>query len=91
LSISRRVVASQALTTEKRLARQTLAHFSRAQELLRQGDWAPYGQQVNKKLQVVAIADEDAVTARKPFILILSHPLAHPRSDLTAVHSSAAE
>jgi uncharacterized protein len=42
------VVATQALTTEKELARQALAHFSRAQELLRQGDWAGYGDELKK-------------------------------------------
>ena len=42
------VVATQALTTEKELARQALSHFSRAQELLRQGDWAGYGDELKK-------------------------------------------
>jgi uncharacterized membrane protein (UPF0182 family) len=40
--------ATQASTTEKELARQALAHFSRAQELLRQGDWAGYGDELKK-------------------------------------------
>ena len=39
---------TQALATEKGLASQALAHFSRAQELLRQGDWAGYGQELKK-------------------------------------------
>ena len=42
------VVATQALATEKELARQALAHFSRAQELQRQGDWAGYGDELKK-------------------------------------------
>jgi hypothetical protein len=42
------VVATQQLTTEKELARQALGHFSRAQELLRQGDWAGYGEELKK-------------------------------------------
>jgi uncharacterized protein len=42
------VVATQTLTAEKELARQALAHFSRAQELLRQGDWAGYGDELKK-------------------------------------------
>jgi hypothetical protein len=42
------MVATQALTTEKELARQALVHFSRAQELLRQGDWAGYGDELKK-------------------------------------------
>ena len=33
---------------EKELARQALGHFSRAQELLRQGDWAGYGEELKK-------------------------------------------
>ena len=41
-------VATQTLTTEKELARQALAHFSRAQELLRHGDWAGYGDELKK-------------------------------------------
>jgi uncharacterized membrane protein (UPF0182 family) len=40
--------ATQASTAEKELARQALAHFSRAQELLRQGDWAGYGDELKK-------------------------------------------
>jgi len=40
--------ATEASTTEKELARQALAHFSRAQELLRQGDWAGYGDELKK-------------------------------------------
>jgi uncharacterized membrane protein (UPF0182 family) len=46
------VVATQQLTTEKELARQALGHFSRAQELLRQGDWAGYGEEL-KKVEVL--------------------------------------
>ena len=40
--------ATQASTAETELARQALAHFSRAQELLRQGDWAGYGDELKK-------------------------------------------
>ncbi|HXV79947.1 MAG TPA: UPF0182 family protein, partial [Candidatus Binatia bacterium] len=40
--------AAQAPTTEKELARQALGHFSRAQESLRQGDWAAYGEELKK-------------------------------------------
>jgi uncharacterized membrane protein (UPF0182 family) len=40
--------ATEALTAEKDLARQALAHFSRAQELLRQGDWGGYGEELKK-------------------------------------------
>ena len=40
--------ATEASTAEKELARQALAHFSRAQELLRQGDWAGYGDELKK-------------------------------------------
>ena len=40
--------ATQASTAEKELAGQALAHFSRAQELLRQGDWAGYGDELKK-------------------------------------------
>jgi uncharacterized protein len=39
---------TQAPTAEKELARQALTHFSRAQELLRQGDWAGYGDELKK-------------------------------------------
>jgi uncharacterized protein len=46
------IAATQALTPEKELARQALAHFSRAQELLRQGDWAGYGEE-QKKLEAL--------------------------------------
>jgi uncharacterized membrane protein (UPF0182 family) len=42
------LAAAQTLTTEKELARQALAHFSRAQELLRQGNWAGYGDELKK-------------------------------------------
>ena len=42
------MVASQPVTTEKEMARQALGHFSRAQELLRQGDWAGYGDELKK-------------------------------------------
>jgi uncharacterized membrane protein (UPF0182 family) len=42
------MVVTQPLTTEKELARQALGHFSRAQELLRQGDWAGYGDELKK-------------------------------------------
>ena len=40
--------ATQASTAEKELAGQALEHFSRAQELLRQGDWAGYGDELKK-------------------------------------------
>ena len=46
------IAATQALTPEKEVARQALAHFSRAQELLRQGDWAGYGEE-QKKLEAL--------------------------------------
>jgi uncharacterized membrane protein (UPF0182 family) len=39
---------AQPVTAEKELARQALAHFSRAQELLRQGDWGGYGEELKK-------------------------------------------
>jgi uncharacterized protein len=42
------LAAAQTPTTEKELARQALAHFSRAQELLRQGNWAGYGDELKK-------------------------------------------
>lgn len=42
------MAATQALTTEKELASQALSHFSRAQELLRQGDWAGYGEELKR-------------------------------------------
>jgi uncharacterized membrane protein (UPF0182 family) len=42
------VAAPQAPTTEKELARQALAHFQRSQELLRQGNWAGYGDELKK-------------------------------------------
>jgi uncharacterized membrane protein (UPF0182 family) len=42
------VPAPQAPTTEKELARQALAHFQRSQELLRQGNWAGYGDELKK-------------------------------------------
>jgi uncharacterized membrane protein (UPF0182 family) len=38
----------QGPTTEKELARQALAHFLRSQELLRQGNWAGYGDELKK-------------------------------------------
>jgi hypothetical protein len=42
------VASTQAPTTEKELARQALAHFLRSQELLRQGNWAGYGDELKK-------------------------------------------
>ena len=42
------VAGPQALTTEKELARQALTHFQRSQELLRQGNWAGYGDELKK-------------------------------------------
>jgi uncharacterized membrane protein (UPF0182 family) len=42
------MATTQVPTAEKELARQALAHFSRAQELLRQGDWAGYGEELKK-------------------------------------------
>jgi uncharacterized protein len=42
------LAAAQTLTTEKELARQALAHFLRSQELLRQGNWAGYGDELKK-------------------------------------------
>jgi uncharacterized protein len=42
------VAAPQGPTTEKELARQALAHFQRSQELLRQGNWAGYGDELKK-------------------------------------------
>ncbi len=42
------MVASQPVTTEKEMAREALGHYSRAQELLRQGDWAGYGDELKK-------------------------------------------
>ncbi|HJU61731.1 MAG TPA: UPF0182 family protein [Candidatus Binatia bacterium] len=46
--IQQPVAAAQASTAEKELARQALGHFSRAQELLRQGNWAGYGDELKK-------------------------------------------
>src|SRR4029434_5780572 len=57
------VVATQQLTTEKELARQALGHFSRAQELLRQGDWAGYGEELKK---VEALLREMQKSREKP-------------------------
>ncbi len=42
------VATPQGPTTEKELARQALAHFQRSQELLRQGNWAGYGDELKK-------------------------------------------
>jgi uncharacterized protein len=42
------VAAPQAQTTEKELARQALVHFQRSQELLREGNWAGYGDELKK-------------------------------------------
>jgi uncharacterized membrane protein (UPF0182 family) len=42
------VAAPQAPTTEKELARQALVHFQRSQELLREGNWAGYGDELKK-------------------------------------------
>jgi uncharacterized protein len=46
--IQQPVAAAQTPTAEKELARQALGHFSRAQELLRQGNWAGYGDELKK-------------------------------------------
>jgi uncharacterized membrane protein (UPF0182 family) len=46
--VAQPAAATQALATEKELASQALTHFSRAQELLRQGDWAGYGAELKK-------------------------------------------
>jgi uncharacterized membrane protein (UPF0182 family) len=42
------VAAPQVATAEKDLASQALAHFQRSQELLRQGNWAGYGDELKK-------------------------------------------
>jgi uncharacterized protein len=46
--IQQPVAAPQTPAAEKELARQALGHFSRAQELLRQGNWAGYGDELKK-------------------------------------------
>lgn len=47
-AVAQPTVVAQTSTTERELAQQALAHFSRAQELLRQGDWAGYGEELKK-------------------------------------------
>ena len=47
-AVARPTAAAQTSIAERELAQQALAHFSRAQELLRQGDWAGYGEELKK-------------------------------------------
>src|SRR5262249_28292484 len=47
-AVAQPTAGAQTSTAERELAQQALAHFSRAQELLRQGDWAGYGEELKK-------------------------------------------